>query len=246
MSSRIQKITAMFAVVVALAALTAGAPVAAQTPAATGCDTVGTPADAGSHAHHGAMPSPTMATDTHGMEHGTPMAGMHAAEFDLMYIDMMIPHHESVIALAEVAVDELSHPELIGIAEAIIETQDAEIAELESLRAEWYPDAAPVSMDEMMTMPGMGGFDMATMDQVMNAEWQVQAFCAADDKDLAFIEQVIPHHEMALAVSEAALEQSVHPELVPIAEEVIAAQEAEIAALEAIRAELTGEATPES
>ena len=74
----------------------------------------------------------------------------------------------------------------------------------------------------------------------------IEAFCAAEDKDLAFIEQVIPHHQMAIDTSQAALEHAVHPELVTIAEDVIAAQEAEIVELEAIRADLTGEATPAS
>ncbi len=211
----------------------------AQTPSPTSCALVdvpvATPAAETSGTDHGAH------TETTAPAHGTADAA-HEVDFDLMYIDMMIPHHESIIALAEVARDELTHPRLIEVAEAIIATQDAEIEKMESLRTEWYPHAAPVSMDVLHGMPGMSG-DMATMEQQMDPQWQVQTFCAAADKDLAFIDQVIPHHQMALDVSEAANDHAVHPELVTIAEAVIIAQQAEITELEAIRTELTGEAT---
>jgi len=172
-----------------------------------------------------------------GMDHGDM-----EAEFDLMYIDMMIPHHESIIALAEVAQYELTDPRLIQMAEDIVATQDAEIAELQTLRDQWYPDAEPVSMDAMHGMPGMSG-DMAAMEQQMSAEWQVQTFCAAEDKDPAFIELTIPHHQMAIDTSEAALDHAGHQEIMDIATRVIEAQQAEIAELEAIRGEPTA-ATP--
>jgi uncharacterized protein (DUF305 family) len=216
-------------------------PASAQTPASPvagmGCGTVtgGTPTAGGmmEHGEHGSM----MSTPGHagGM--------MHEAEYDLMYIDMMIPHHESIIALATVAVDELTHPRLIEIANTIVATQQGEVDELQRLRAEWYGDAEPVSMDMMMGMPGMGS-DMTMMEQQMSAEWQVQSFCDAENKDLAFVDQVIPHHQMAVDSSRAAVGMATHPELVAIAQEVITTQEAEIAELKSIRAEITGEATP--
>lgn len=208
------------------------ATVTAQTPEAVGCAAVGTPA--------ASTPAAMTGMDQGSM--GTPMADV---DFDLMYIDMMIPHHESIIALAEVAQHELTHPDLVAMAEDIVAAQDAEITELQTLRDEWYPDAPTVSMEAMHSMPGMSG-DMAAMEQQMNAEWQVQTFCAAEDKDMAFIELTIPHHQMAIASSEAALEHAEHQEIKDIAQEVIEAQQAEIDDLEAIRAELTGEATPES
>jgi uncharacterized protein (DUF305 family) len=228
-----------------LAAL-AGGLVLAMSPGASVASQADATPETRTCADVSATPGDTMAGMDHGdMNASTPMAGMGQVEFDLMYIDMMIPHHESIIALASVAVNELSDPRLVAIAEDIIATQSAENEQMRQLREAWYPGAEPVSMEQMMTMPGMSD-DMAAMDQQMSAEYQVQAFCAAEDKDLAFIEQVIPHHQMAIDTSQAALEHAVHPELVTIAEDVIAAQEVEIAELEAIHTELTGEATPAS
>ncbi len=51
---------------------------------------------------------------------------------------------------------------------------------------------------------------------------------------------------MAIDASVIAIEEAVHPELVAFAEEVIAAQQAEIDVLNEILAELGGEATPAS
>lgn len=208
-------------------------------------------AQGGHDMHHGAStPESTPAACA------TPMAGhgdmanpssspMAMMDFDLAYIDMMIPHHESVIALAEVAKDELQDDRLVRIAEAIIATQPAEITQLRDLREQWYgsPDPAPMSEEIMNVSMGMshGCVEQGHMDQ-MSSEWQLETFAAAEDKDLAFIDQVIPHHQMAVDTSEVALEQAEHEEIKEIARLVIEAQEREIAELEEIRAELT--ATP--
>lgn len=210
-----------------------GSPTVAQTPEASGCDQVGTPVAAMASMDHGGA---------------TPAMEMQQAEFDQMYIDMMVPHHESIVALAEVALPLLEDPRLQELAQNIIDTQTAEQAELQALRTEWYGSPEPAPMDDAMmammmeAMPGMGTAEQQM--QIMDAQWQVQTFCAADDHDLAFIGQVIPHHQMAIDASEIALKQAVHPEIAAIAQEVIDTQQAEIDELELIRAELTGEATP--
>lgn len=215
-----------------------GGAATAQTPAAPGCGQIGTPAATPGMMNHGSMGGPGMSTPEM----------MQEVEFDQMYVDMMLPHHESIVVLAEVALPLLEDPRLQEMAQTIIDTQSAEQAELRDLREEWYGSPDPAPMDEMMmdmmmeAMPGMGSAEEQM--NIMSAEWQVQTFCASDNYDLAFIEQTIPHHQMAIDSSEIAVEQAVHPELVEIAEEVITAQQAEIEELEAIRADLTGEATP--
>lgn len=199
-------------------------------------------AQGGHDSHHGdSTPEATPAAVC-----ATPMAGhSDMMEYDLAYIDMMIPHHESIIALAEAAVGELEDERLVAIAEAIIEAQEGENEELKALREEWYGDREPAPMgpEIMLVSMGMEGdcVDEHHMN-LMSGEWLVQQFEAADDKDLAFIELSIPHHQMAIDTSEVALEQAVHEEIKEIATAVIEAQEGEIAELEGIRDELS--ATP--
>ncbi|CAN5779746.1 DUF305 domain-containing protein [soil metagenome] len=195
------------------------------TPSPSSCEDV-MPSTSTPMAGHGAMGAST----PEGHEMGEmEMGGM--GEFDLAYIDMMIPHHQSIIAMAQVATPELSDPRLIEMAVAIIATQAEEIDELMSFWDEWYPNTEPVSMDQMMmALPSMASSSMSmeSMQQLMSPEALVTVFCAAEDKELAFIELTISHHQMAIDASEDALELAVNPELVAVAEEVIEAQQSEI------------------
>jgi uncharacterized protein (DUF305 family) len=193
-----------------------------------------------------ASPEPSMGGMAE-MDMGTPMAGMEM-EFDQLYIDMMIPHHASIVALAQAALPRLSDERLQAIAQSIIEAQSAEIEELSGDREQFYGSPEPMPMDTQMMgmmaeqMPGMGSMDeMATQ---MNPEAQVAAFCGAADPDLAFIDLVIPHHEMAIAASQAAQDRATHDEIRAFAERVIADQRREIEELQAIRDELTDGASP--
>lgn len=200
-----------------------------------------------------AMPASPMA-GMEGMAMGTPAAdGAHdmtvqSVEFDQMYIDMMLPHHASIIALAQAAQDRLTDERLQTIAENIISAQSAENEELRGYREQWYGSADPMPMDASMMgmmmemMPGMG--DMAAMQRQMDPGALVATFCAGEDSDLTFIELTIPHHEMAIMSSEAALEQATHDEIRAVAERVIADQQREIEELQMIHAELSGGGTP--
>lgn len=184
---------------------------------------------------------------------GTPAAGMDhmAMEFNQMYIDMMIPHHESIIAMAQAALPRLQDERLREIAEAVIATQQPEVDELRGYREQFYESATPMPMDDAMVgamgqmMPGMAG-TMKEMAFQMDPAAQVAAFCAAENADLAFIDQTIPHHQMAIAASEVAIEEATRPEIREFAQRVIDAQQREIETLTEIRAELTGSATPAS
>ena len=225
-------------IVVSVMAPMAFMPAAAQeaTPAVTyACDVGGS----------------TPSAMTHEMSMGaTPEASMDhmAMEFDQMYIDMMIPHHQSIIAMAQAAQPRLTDERLQEIAQAVIETQGAEIEQLREYREAWYGDPDPMPMDEAMMgameqmMPGMG--EMESTAAMMDAEALVAAFCAAENPDVGFIDLTIPHHEMAIAASEAALEQAIHPEIQEVAQQVIDAQQREITELTEIWQGLAGAATP--
>ena len=231
----VRSVLTMLGVVVpvGLALVTPTSSLAVQqgTPEATySCDTVGaaTPAANG--------------TAMSGMTMSTPMAGMEMdMGIDLLYIDMMIPHHNGIIAMAEAALPRLTDERLQAIAQDIIEKQSVEIEELYRLRESVGGSGTPMPMDEshmaMMSemMPGMGSMEEMAMQ--MDPVAQVQAICAAEDTDLEFIEMTIAHHQMAIMSSEAVLEQSTNDEVRALAERVIEDQQAEIETLEQIREE---------
>ena len=190
----------------------------------------------------------TPATDSHGSTEEMDMETAASIDIDLLYIDMMIPHHASIVALSEAALPLLQDERLRIMAQSVIDAQTAEIEELKGYRLELYgsADPQPVSDHAMMELMGDSEKSMDAMMTEMDASAQVAAFCAASDPDLAFIDLTIPHHESALLTSEVVVERAVHPEIRNFAQRVIDAQQSEIEQLQQIRLELTDSATPEA
>lgn len=147
-----------------------------------------------------------------------------AAPFDRAFIDAMVPHHRSAIAMANAALEAgLDAPELRTIAESIVDTQQGEIDNMLDWRLEWYGstelDAAAgtalgMSMDEM----GMGG----DPEMLMNS----------GNVDADFARMMIVHHEGAIAMARMASERAERQEIRTLAQAVITAQEDEIMMME--------------
>lgn len=55
------------------------------------------------------------------------------AAFDRMFLEMMVEHHRSAVEMAQVELDEGADPEALQLAQTIIDTQQAEITEMETL-----------------------------------------------------------------------------------------------------------------
>ncbi len=95
----------------------------------------------------------------------------------------------------------------------------------------------------MASMPeGHGGMENSSGDAMMHGgqgdNGHAMDLGPADATyDLRFIDGMIPHHEGALVMAEAALENSQRPEIRQMAEEIIAAQQVEIAQMQDWRAE---------
>jgi uncharacterized protein (DUF305 family) len=60
------------------------------------------------------------------------------ADFDRMFLQMMIPHHEAAITMAQQALAQAEHPEIRTLAQRIITTQQAEITEMHGDLRAWY------------------------------------------------------------------------------------------------------------
>ncbi len=58
-------------------------------------------------------------------------------EFDLLFLDMMTPHHQGATTMAKEALTKAEHPEIKTLANQIIKAQDAEIKQMADWKAKW-------------------------------------------------------------------------------------------------------------
>src|SRR4051812_16915933 len=61
-------------------------------------------------------------------------------EYDARFIEMMIPHHEGAIMMANDALKNATHKEIKEMAARIIKDQQKEIEQLNKWRTNWYGD----------------------------------------------------------------------------------------------------------
>lgn len=155
------------------------------------------------------------------------------ADFDRAFIDMMVPHHESAVAMAQAALARSERPEILALAPEIIKAQEYEIAQLRSWRQEWYGDDDTPPITAMPVLPGiempgmetMAGMDPVPMDM---AEDVLRLWTTTEPFDLEFIDAMVPHHESAIAAAEIALDQSERSEVIAMAQAIVDSQQAEI------------------
>jgi uncharacterized protein (DUF305 family) len=227
-----------------------GTPIA-DTVATDPCVTAATPS--------AAMPQAGM-IGTPGMGAGD-MAGM-MGQFDLMFIDMMTPHHASAVAMAQVAQARAAHPELRTLAEQIIESQRAEIEQMGAWRDAWFPDAPAMPMmpmEQMMATMGQMMVEMppslmgtpgampgpGAMGMMMDMGQEIADLCdMTEGFDLAFIDAMFPHHQSAITMARVALEWAQHPEIKALAQAIIAEQQREIDQMQSWRVAWSGATTP--
>ena len=82
------------------------------------------------------MDMPGMTASMKGMD-AEHMKSTSGNAFDMMFIDMMIPHHQGAITMANEALQKAEHADLKKLAQAIITSQEAEIKTMQSWKSKW-------------------------------------------------------------------------------------------------------------
>ncbi|MGV0105508.1 DUF305 domain-containing protein [Nostoc sp. DSM 114160] len=147
------------------------------------------------------------------------------ANFDLRFIDAMIPHHQGAVEMANVAQQKSKRPEIKKLADNIIKSQNQEITQMKQWRQAWYPKAG----DQPMAYNSQMGHMMEMSSDQMKTMMMSQDLGAADAEfDLRFINAMIPHHEGAVTMAQDASTKSKRPEIKKLAQEIVKAQDIEI------------------
>lgn len=144
---------------------------------------------------------------------------------DVMFAQMMIPHHEQALVMSDLALDPArdASPEVVALAERIRAAQAPEIAQMQA----WL-DAQDAGMGGDHS--GHGGMEGMLSDE------QIEALGAAEgaDFDRLFLEGMIAHHAGAVAMAEDVRADGDDPEITALADAIFAAQEQEIAEMRAL------------
>ncbi|WP_126148187.1 DUF305 domain-containing protein [Synechococcus elongatus] len=149
---------------------------------------------------------------------------------DQHFIMMMIPHHEGAIAMADLAISQAKHPELRALARAIQTSQTQEVRDMQTWYRWWYGSTVPDWDDRRVGSwrnSGMPGIGMGCAGRAGLAT-DLIALQAAPDFDRAFIEMMIPHHEMGVRMAQMVLLRSDRPEIQQLAQAIITDQNQEI------------------
>ena len=149
-----------------------------------------------------------------------------SSSIDSHFIEQMIPHHEDAITMAKIAQEKAQKPEIKELAENIIQSQGEEISQMEEWYKLWFGKEVPEGT-EVMDQHGMAGGSGMHMG-MMGDETDMLSFENAEDFDKEFIEEMIPHHQMAVMMASMLKGGSEREEMRDLADKIIDAQKREI------------------
>lgn len=152
----------------------------------------------------------------HMMNNGSMQEKNNGQNIDQHFIVQMIPHHEGAIAMAKVALERSKREEIRSLAQGIIEAQEKENSDMRSWYQTWFGSAPPANSMGMMHMDGMTG-DIEELKRVAEADF-----------DREFIDQMIPHHEMAIMMAQMLQASTERSEMKQLADNIITSQSREI------------------
>jgi len=168
--------------------------------------------------------SPTTAPTTASSAEATADSAAVFNADDVTFAQMMIPHHEQAVEMSDdlLAKDGVDQS-VIDLATEIKAAQEPEITQLEDWLSAWGEDE-----NSMSGMPGTGGGSdgMMSDDDMMALEDS-----SGTDATKLFLEQMIVHHESAVAMAQFELDDGENADAQAMAASIVKSQTAEIAVM---------------
>jgi len=145
---------------------------------------------------------------------------------DIMFLQMMIPHHQQAVDISNLAMKTSKDSELLALAKKIAADQTSEIAMMKA----WLKDAG-ASTDMGHSMEGMGGMLNDAELSALNAE-------SGTKFDLLWLKGMTGHHDGAIHMTTMIRDAS-NPDIKAFGEKVVADQSAQIEQMKAMIARLS-------
>ena len=145
---------------------------------------------------------------------------------DVMFAQMMIPHHEQAIEMSDIALDPTvgAGEQVLALATQIKNAQDPEITQMKALLTAW---GKPLTTDEDHSSSMMSGM-MSTDELAELGTLTGAAF------DAAWAAAMITHHEGAIEMAKTVLADGKNAETLALAQAIISGQELEIETLRSL------------
>ena len=143
---------------------------------------------------------------------------------DIMFLQMMIPHHEQAIEMSKLAVTNTKNPDVLDLAAQIEAAQQPEIDLMKKLLSDaGQSDMPGHSMGHGMSDDGMlNESDMASLATAKDSGF-----------DRLYLIGMIAHHDGAIAMA-GAVSDSLNPDVKTLVNNIISSQTAEIAEMNKI------------
>ncbi|MEU3692200.1 DUF305 domain-containing protein [Streptomyces narbonensis] len=146
---------------------------------------------------------------------------------DVMFAQMMIPHHEQALEMAKLADGRAQDPEVKKLVAAIERAQDPEIRKMKAWLKGWGKPESAGAGHGSGSGHGMAGM-MSEQDMKDLAAVKGEAF------DRKFAELMIAHHDGAVAMAEDERKNGRNASAKNLADDVVRTQSTEIAELRKI------------
>lgn len=140
---------------------------------------------------------------------------------DIMFLQMMIPHHQQAVDISNLALKTSKDAELLALAKSIRDAQTSEIAQMKS----WLNDAG-AGLDMGHSMDGMGGMLNDAELSALNAE-------TGSKFDILWLKGMIGHHDGAIHMTTMIRDAS-NKEIKAFGESVVKDQSAQITQMRAM------------
>ncbi len=135
---------------------------------------------------------------------------------EVMFLQMMIPHHQQAVDISNLALKQSTNPELLALAKNILREQSAEISQMKA----WLSQAN-AGTDPGHSMDGMAGM-------LSDSDLMVLESSAGKKFDELWLTGMIAHHDGAVDMV-GMINDAKNPEIKSFGENVIKTQSAEIA-----------------
>lgn len=145
---------------------------------------------------------------------------------DVMFAQMMYPHHAQAVEMSEMATGRTENPDVLALASAIEAAQQPEMDQMTAWLSEWGQPAPSADLGEMGGMGGMNhgsGSGMMT-DQEMDS---LMASSGAEF-DRQWLTMMIDHHTGAIDMANVEIEQGSNPEALAMSRMIVTSQQEEI------------------